>query len=109
LLDFWASWCGPCRAENPNVLKAYNKYKDKNFTVLGVSLDAKKEPWLAAIKTDGLTWTEISDLKGWNNMVAKQYTIRSIPQNFLIDPTGKIVGKNLRGDDLEAKLASLLN
>ena len=108
-LDFWASWCGPCRAENPNVLKAYNKYKDKNFTVLGVSLDAKKEPWLAAIKTDGLTWTEISDLKGWNNMVAKQYTIRSIPQNFLIDPTGKIVGKNLRGDDLEAKLASLLN
>jgi peroxiredoxin len=109
LLDFWASWCGPCRAENPNVVKAYNKYKDKNFTVLGVSLDAKKEPWLAAIKTDGLTWTQISDLKGWNNMVAKQYTIRSIPQNFLIDPTGKIVGKNLRGDDLETKLASLLN
>jgi peroxiredoxin len=109
LLDFWASWCGPCRAENPNVLKAYNKYKDKNFTVLGVSLDAKKEPWLAAIKADGLTWTEISDLKGWNNMVAKQYTIRSIPQNFLIDPTGKIVGKNLRGDDLEEKLAALLN
>ena len=109
LLDFWASWCGPCRAENPNVLKAYNKYKDKNFTVLGVSLDAKKEPWLAAVKTDGLTWTEVADLKGWNNMAAKQYSIRAIPQNFLIDPTGKIVGKNLRGDDLEAKLASLLN
>lgn len=112
LLDFWASWCGPCRAENPNVVKAYNKYKDKNFTVLGVSLDgpgpAKKSVWLAAINKDGLTWTQVSDLKAWNNAAAKEYSIRAIPQNFLIDPSGRIVGRNLRGEELEKKLAEVL-
>jgi len=111
LLDFWASWCGPCRSENPNVVKAYNQYKNKNFTVLGVSLDrpGKKEDWLAAIKADGLAWTQVSDLKFWNNEVAQQYGIRGIPQNYLIDPAGKIIAKNLRGDELNKKLASLFN
>ena len=110
LIDFWASWCGPCRAENPNVVKAFNQYKDKNFTVLGVSLDqpGKKDAWLAAIAADGLTWTQVADLQGWKNAVAKQYGINSIPQNFLVDPTGKIVGKNLRGADLTKKLEELL-
>lgn len=111
LVDFWASWCGPCRGENPNVVKAYAKYKTKNFTVLGVSLDrpGKKADWLAAIKADGMEWTQVSDLKFWDNEVAKQYGIRAIPQNYLIDPSGKIIGKNLRGDDLNKKLASLFD
>lgn len=109
LLDFWASWCGPCRAENPNVVKAYAKYKDQNFTVLGISLDQadKKDNWLKAIKTDGLTWTQVSDLKFWENAAARQYNIRSIPQNYLLDPTGKIIAVNLRGDALNERLASL--
>ena len=105
-----ASWCRPCRAENPNVVKAYNEYKGKNFTVLSVSLDqpGKKDLWLKAIEADGLTWTHVSDLKFWNNDVATLYGIKSIPANFLLDPTGKIVGKNLRGDELDAKLKELL-
>jgi peroxiredoxin len=109
LLDFWASWCGPCRGENPNVLKAYQAYKDKDFTVLSVSLDNKKEAWLKAIADDKLTWTHVSDLKGWNNEVSAMYGVLSIPANFLIDPQGKIVAKNLRGEDLDKKLAEVLN
>ncbi len=108
LIDFWASWCGPCRGENPNVLNAYKKYKNKNFTVLGISLDKSKEPWVEAINHDGLTWAHVSDLKGWSNTVAQQFGISSIPQNFLIDPNGVIIGKNLRGPDLDAKLESIL-
>ncbi len=108
LVDFWASWCGPCRQENPNIVATYNKYKDKNFTVLGVSLDKSKEPWLQAINADGLTWMHVSDLKGWNNEVAQRFEIFSIPQSILLDPAGNIVGKNLRGPALEAKLATLI-
>jgi len=109
LIDFWASWCGPCRRENPNVVKAYNRYKDKKFTILGVSLDKStgKDKWLAAIHKDGLTWTHVSDLKFWDSKAAGLYAVRGIPQNFLLDPNGKIIGKNLRGDDLEDKLAEI--
>ena len=108
LVDFWASWCRPCRMENPNVVAAYNSYKDKGFTVLGVSLDQNRANWLKAIVDDKLTWTHVSDLKYWQNAVAQLYHIESIPSNMLIDPNGKIIGKNLRGEDLQQKLKSLL-
>ncbi|MES2112994.1 MAG: TlpA disulfide reductase family protein [Bacteroidota bacterium] len=109
LIDFWASWCGPCRAENPNVVKAYNKYKNQKFTILGVSLDKPdaKDKWLGAIHKDGLAWTHVSDLKFWDSKAAGLYAVRGIPQNFLLDPDGKIIAKNLRGDDLNNKLEEL--
>jgi peroxiredoxin len=108
LIDFWASWCRPCREENPNVVAAFHKYHGKNFTVLGVSLDQAKPAWLNAIKMDGLSWTHVSDLKGWGNQVATLFHVTSIPQNLLIDPKGKIIAKNLRGDALNSKLDELL-
>ena len=108
LLDFWASWCGPCRAENPNVLKAYNAFKDQNFTVLGFSMDESKEAWKRAVKADGMPWAQISDLKAWKGEVSKLYGIEGIPANFLIDPNGKIIGRDLRGDQLERELNRIL-
>ncbi|QEC44326.1 peroxiredoxin family protein [Pseudobacter ginsenosidimutans] len=110
LIDFWASWCYPCRDENPNLVKAFEKYKNRNFTVLGVSLDqpGKHDAWTKAIKDDGLTWQHVSDLKYWKNEVALLYSVRSIPQNFLLDPKGKIIAANLRGEELHRKLQELL-
>jgi peroxiredoxin len=108
LLDFWASWCGPCRAENPNVVAAYKKYKDKNFTVFGVSLDHNKDKWEEAIKDDGLDWTQVSDLKGWSSVAAVTYSVQSIPSNFLIGPDGHILARNLRGEQLEDMLKEVI-
>ena len=108
LLDFWASWCGPCRAENPNVVKAYNEFKDKNFTILSVSLDRDKASWEKAIADDHLTWNHVSDLQYWDNAAAKLYGVQAIPANFLLGPDGKIIAKDLRGDKLEQELSSVI-
>lgn len=108
LVDFWASWCGPCRRENPNVVAAYKKYHDKGFEILGVSLDREKEPWQNAIKEDNLTWKHVSDLKYWNNAASQQYGVIAIPSNVLLDKNGVIIGRDLRGDDLIKKLEEVM-
>ena len=108
LLDFWASWCGPCRQENPNVVRSYKQFKDKGFTIYSVSLDQDRAKWLKAIEADGLAWHHVSDLAGWNSVGGAAYGVKAIPQSFLIDPQGRIVAKNLRGEALAAKLAEVL-
>lgn len=108
LVDFWAAWCGPCRGENPNVVKVWKEFNKKGFDVFGVSLDQKKEDWLKAIADDNLTWTHVSDLQYWSNAAAKLYAVNSIPANFLLDETGTIIAKNLRGEDLSNKVKELL-
>lgn len=105
LIDFWASWCGPCRQENPNVVRVYNKYKSQGFDIIAVSLDGNKESWLKGIKADGLPWLHVSDLGGWRNEVAQQYDIKEVPQNFLLDAQGVILAKNLHGEELEKAVA----
>jgi len=109
LLDFWAGWCAPCRRENPHLVNLYTKYNAKGFDIFGVSLDRSREEWLGAIAADGLLWKQVSDISGWENSIAKMYGVQSIPANLLIDPNGIIIAKNLRGAELEAKLAELLD
>jgi peroxiredoxin len=109
LIDFWASWCGPCRMENPNVVKVYNEFKGKNFTILGVSLDKDKDAWKNAIVQDHLSWTQMSDLKYWNSQAVETFGFQGIPFNVLVDPSGKVIGESLRGEELESKLKQVLN
>lgn len=109
LIDFWASWCKPCRMENPNVVRMYRKYKDKGFEIYGVSLDKNKNAWVQAIQQDNLTWTHVSDLQFWNSRAAKKYNVSGIPKTFLIDAEGKIIGKDLRGPSLEKKLEEIFS
>ncbi len=108
LVDFWASWCGPCRQENPYLVKAYEKFGNRGFQIMGVSIDSQKAPWLKAIREDGLKWLHASDLKGGKGEVARMYDIRAVPQNFLVDPNGVIIAKNLRSQQLEEKLNDIL-
>jgi peroxiredoxin len=108
LIDFWASWCGPCRQENPNVVKVYTEYHKKGFDILGVSLDRTKDDWVKGIADDKLVWSHVSDLQYWNNAAAKMYAVRAIPSNVLLDETGTIIGRNLRGEDLAKKVAEVL-
>lgn len=108
LVDFWASWCGPCRQDNPNVVKAYNEFKDKNFTILGVSLDQSKDAWQKAIRQDGLAWTQVSDLKFWNNAAATLYGVQAIPYNVLVDPEGNIIAENLHGEEIAQTLRKVI-
>jgi peroxiredoxin len=109
LIDFWASWCGPCRRENPNVIKTYATYKDKGFEIFGVSLDQEKAAWINAIAKDQLTWPHVSDLQYWNSVAAQAYQVSSIPMTFLLDPQGKVIAKGLRGDSLNQYLANLFS
>ena len=109
LVDFWAAWCGPCRQENPNIVKVYNEFKNRGFDIFGVSLDQSKDDWVKAIADDKLTWTHVSDLKYWNSDAAKLYAVNSIPASFLLDETGTIIGRNLRGDELRNKVKELLS
>jgi peroxiredoxin len=109
LIDFWASWCGPCRMENPNVVKAFNDFKDKNFTILGVSLDKDKDSWQKAISQDHLNWPQMSDLKYWNSQAVETFGFQGIPFNVLVDPSGKVIAQELRGEELDAKLKQVLN
>jgi peroxiredoxin len=109
LIDFWASWCGPCRMENPNVVKAYSEFKGKNFTILGVSLDKDKDAWKRAIAQDHLSWTQMSDLKYWNSQAVETFGFQGIPFNVLVDPSGKVIGESLRGEELDSKLKQILN
>lgn len=109
LLEFWASWCGPCRAEIPNLINEYEKFKNKGFDILSVSLDDDKAKWKAAMEQHNMPWVQVSDLKGWKNDAARLYGVNAIPANFLIDPNGRIIAQNLRGETLGSKLQEILN